>query len=91
MSVYRGVVKGNTVVLEGPADLPDGTKVVMRPVTTIIPPAGEATEKEREEAFLRYLLEIGMICRIPSRTSHGSEAAWEPIEIEGPPLSETLI
>jgi hypothetical protein len=54
MAVYRGVVKGNTVVLEESAELPDGAVVEVRAVAT---PLQE--KREREEAFLRHLLESG--------------------------------
>jgi hypothetical protein len=31
VTTYRGVVKGNIVVIEGPVDLPDGAEVEVRP------------------------------------------------------------
>lgn len=88
MAVYRGVVRGNTVVLEEPVDLADGAVVEVRPV---VPPADEASEGEREAAFLRHLLAIGMIQRIPPRLPDPPWLDRTPLEIEGPPLSQTLI
>lgn len=89
MATYRGVVRGNTIVLEEPADLPEGTKVEVRPVPVTLTPE---EEREREKAFLRRLLEIGMISRIPSRAPDPPWLDRTPIEIlDGPPVSQTII
>ncbi|MGH2588869.1 MAG: hypothetical protein ACRDJE_28425 [Dehalococcoidia bacterium] len=86
MAVYRGVVKGKTVVLDDAADLPDGAVVEVRAIAT-----SEDEERAREEAFLRHLLEIGMISRIPSRAPDPPWIDRTPLEVEGPPISQTLI
>jgi hypothetical protein len=86
MAVYRGVVKGNTVVLEESAGLPDGAIVEVRAVA-----ASLEEEREREEAFLRHLLEIGMIKRIPSRLPDPPGLDRTLVELDGPPLSQMII
>jgi hypothetical protein len=88
MAVYRGVVKGSTVVLSGPVDLPDGAEVEVRPVA-----ADRSTEdaQTREDAFERRLLEIGVIKRIPMSQPDPPGAERALVAIDGPPLSEMLI
>lgn len=53
------------------------------------------TEKEaerREDEFERYLLAKGVISNIPTRDETDEEFdAFEMIEVEGEPLSETII
>jgi hypothetical protein len=86
MAVYRGVVKGNTVVLEESSGLPDGAIVEVRAVARSL-----EEEREREEAFLRHLLEIGMTTRIPQRLPDPPGLDRTLIELDGPPLSQTII
>jgi hypothetical protein len=52
-----------------------------------------AKENEaREDEFERYLLAKGVINEIPSRDERDEEFdAFEPIEVHGEPLSETII
>ena len=88
MTVYHGVVKGNRVELTEPADLPDGTEVEVRPTTA---PTTDAEARAREDAFLRHLFEIGLIRAIPSREARARLKTPKPVEIIGPPLSETII
>jgi len=89
MAVYRGVVKGNTVMLEGPADLADGVIVEVRPIASS---PEELAEREREEEFQRHLLEIGRISSIPSREPDPLDIDFTPIPIlSGPPVSQTII
>jgi hypothetical protein len=53
--------------------------------------AAEQTEA-REDEFERYLLAKGVISHIPIRDETDNEFdTFEPIEIEGEPLSETII
>lgn len=44
-----------------------------------------------EEEFLQILLADGIISEIPPRVFDEEEENFEPIEIEGEPLSETII
>jgi hypothetical protein len=89
MTVYRGVVKGNTVVLSGPVDLPDGAEVEVRPIA----PAPEtAEERAREEEFLRHLLASGRISSLPTGEPDPPGMDRTPIEVlSGPPVSQTII
>lgn len=86
MRVYRGVVKGNTVVLDESASLPDGAIVEVRAVATSV-----EDEREREEAFKRHLLELGVIKRLPTREPDPPGIDRTLVELEGPPLSQTII
>ena len=89
MAMYRGVVKGNTVVFEEPVDLADGTDVEVHVVDREPIPDGE---RKREEAFLQYLLQIGRISAIPDRQPDPPGMDRTPIEIlSGPLVSETII
>ena len=48
--------------------------------------------EDREDEFERYLLAKGVINEIPSRDEGDEEFdAFEPIEVQGEPLSETII
>lgn len=88
MVVYRGVVKGNTVVFEEPVDLADGTDVEVRPV---VPANDEADESAREDEFEQHLLKIGMIGRIPPGLPDPPGLDRSLVELEGPPLSQMTI
>jgi hypothetical protein len=89
MAIYRGVIKGNTVVLEEPVELPDGAVVEVRPVAA---EPEEPDERAREEAFERHLLEIGLISRIPTHEPDPPGLNRAPIPIlSGPLVSETII
>jgi hypothetical protein len=89
MAVYRGVVKGNTVVLEGPADLADGTVVEVRPVGDSIHADDMAV---REEAFKQHLHDIGLLRVIRRPQPDAPDIDRTPVPIlSGPPVSETII
>ena len=88
MAVYRGVVKGNVVILSEPADLADGSIVEVRPVD---PATDELDEQAREAAFSRYLLEIGFISLIPTLAPDPPGTDRTPVQVSGRPLSEMII
>jgi hypothetical protein len=88
MAVYRGVVKGNTVVLSGPVDLPDGAEVEVWPVAPARTPEEEQTQ---EDAFEQHLLAIGLLKRLPAYAPDPPGLDRTPAELEGTPLSERLI
>jgi hypothetical protein len=73
---------------------PDGRQR-LRAMLDSLPNTVEADEAElrrREAEFERRLLEKGIVTRIPPPiTDSSSYEDWEPIEIEGKPLSETII
>jgi hypothetical protein len=94
MTVYRGVVRGNRVELTEPADLPDGTEVEVRvvsPSEKSPASAQDMDERAREDAFERRLLELGLISHIPSRDPDPPWLDRTPVDIDGPPLSQTII
>lgn len=93
MSTYRGVVKGNTVVLPEDVDLAEGQYVEVR----VISPGshagdGEGVEQiDREEEFLRHLVEVGRLAEIKRPGSTEPPGDRSPIEVAGKPLSETIL
>ena len=88
MAVYRGVVKGNVVVLAEPADLADGSVVEVRLVN---PPTDETDEEGREEAVEQPLLETGFISRIPTRAPDPPGTDRTAVQVMGRPISEVII
>jgi hypothetical protein len=89
MPVYRGVVRGNAVVLDEPSALAEGTVVEVRPVAAA---GDERSEQEREEAFKQRLVEAGLLnaIRRPQPDPPGIDRTPIPI-LSGPPVSETII
>jgi hypothetical protein len=88
MVVYRGVVKGNVVLLDEGVNLADGMVVEVRPM---FPPPATPEEREREAAFSRRLLELGLISAIPTREPDPPGLDRTPVKISGRPVSETII
>jgi hypothetical protein len=92
VTMYRGVVRDNTVIFDEPVRLPDGMEVEVRPLVPEMPPPGTATETERGQAFRRYLLETGLLSHVPTGEPDPPGLDRTPIEIvDGPPLSQTII
>jgi hypothetical protein len=89
MVSYRGVVKGNVVVLDETADLADGSLVEVRPVGL----GGDAADDQRREAlFKEYLVERGLLDRVRQPGQPAEEIDRTPIPIlAGPLVSETII
>ena len=88
MAVYRGVVKGNVVILTEPADLADGSIVEVR----VLDPATEELDEEaREAAFEQHLLDIGFIRRIPTLEPDPPGMDRTPVQVTGRPISELII
>jgi prevent-host-death family protein len=56
------------------------------PVEVLIPES--AREESKERAFLKRLVRKGLLA---SKVSWPEEAPFEPVPIEGPPLSQTII
>ena len=91
MRVIHGVVKDGQIVLDDGMWLPDGMEVQVILIPPKVPVPEEATEAEREEFFRRYLLATGKVSRLPTREPDPPGLDRTPVEIEGPPVSETLI
>jgi hypothetical protein len=88
MTVYRGIVRGRTIELAEPTDLPDGTEVEVRPAP---PPETETDRQQREQTFREQLLETGRIWSLPSQDERARLKNPTPVPITGAPLSETII
>ena len=50
-----------------------------------------ATSPLTEAEFKQRLLEAGLMTSLPTPSDATARPAWQPIEIEGEPLSETII
>lgn len=89
MTVYRGVVRGNAIVLDEPAGLAEGTVVEVRPVAAA---DDERSEQEREDAFKEHLVARGLLDRIRRPGPDQAPRDHTPIPIlAGPLVSETVI
>ena len=81
MAIYRGIVKDNVVVLNGDARLSDGTAV-----DVYVAPSKRAVENE----LLRARGLLSDAAAAPEATlPEGIDR--RPIEVQGQPLSETII
>ena len=82
MIKIKGVYDGKHVRLLEPVHLVPDT-----PVEVLIPES--AGEESQERAFLERLVKEGLL--LANKVSWPEEAPFEPVPIEGPPLSETII
>jgi hypothetical protein len=78
----KGVCDGKHVRLLEPVHLVPDT-----PVEVLIPES--AGEESREQAFLERLIKEGLL--LAQGVSWPEEAPFEPVPIEGSPLSQTII
>src|SRR5262245_57708729 len=70
------------------ASIDDAIDLALRRLLQPPPPAGPLTE----EQLLQYMYEVGKITQLPDRSADlDDDDDDEPIEIEGEPLSETII
>ena len=82
MVKIKGIYDGEHVRLLEPVHLVPDT-----PVEVLIPePAGEESQ---ERTFLERLIKEGLL--LAKEVSWPEEAPFEPVSIEGPPLSQTII
>jgi hypothetical protein len=88
MSVYRGVVRGNVIVLRDDVRLADGTTVEVRIIRTA---AGPSQRSHSEDAFEQQLLESGLITEINAAPGLAPAGDRAPVEVQGRPLSEVII
>lgn len=88
MQIYRGVVRAGVVVLPEDAHLAEGTPVEVRVLHALM---NGVSEEEAERAFERELLALGILSSLPAPLSSPRDNDFEPIEIQGKPLSKTII
>jgi hypothetical protein len=86
MPVYRGVVKGNVVLLPEGADLADGATVEVR----LIAAGSEADADGTERLFERRLIELGLLAE-PRRRQPRPVDDRAAVSVRGRPLSEDII
>ena len=69
------------------ASVDDVIALALRRLLKPPPPQGPLTEEE----LLRYMWEVGMISELPDTSADFDDPDDQLIEIEGEPLSETII
>ena len=101
--VYQGVVQGDTVVMPAEGLLPEGTIVdiyIPDPIDLVeLPPIedlspeeiAQLSEREREIAVQQSLVRQGIITSPPRPMHPRVVEHFEPIEVEGEPLSQQII
>jgi hypothetical protein len=84
MIKVKGIYEGTSVRLLEPVSLaPDTLVEVLIPET--------AKEQKQEWAFLKKLVEKGLLTSIEAALSLHEEVPFEPVSIQGEPLSQTII
>lgn len=86
MPPYYGVIKDNRVVLDDDVRLADGTRVEVRPQ-----PADARDTMQAEEAVKEQLRAAGVLAPAPTMAEDDEDDDFEPITIEGEPLSQMLL
>ncbi len=86
MATYYGVVHNRYIELEGGASLAEGTRVEVRTQS----PAEVAPDDEAVKARFRA---AGVLAPQPlaAATDQQEDEAFEPVEVQGEPLSEQLL
>jgi len=84
MIKVKGIYEGTYVRLLEPVDLAPDT-----PVEVLIPE--DAAEWGQEQAFLKRLMEEGLLAPTRLTPSAREEEPFEPVPIQGAPLSQTII
>jgi len=82
MTKIKGIYDGKHVPLLEPVHLTPDT-----PVEVLIPES--VGEESQERAFLERVAKEGLL--LAKEVSWPEEAPLEPVSIEGPPLSQTII
>jgi len=84
MIKVKGIYEGTHVRLLEPVVLAPDT-----PVEVLIPE--DAAEQRQEQTFLRRLVEEGLLAPTGLTPSPREEEPFEPVPIQGAPLSQTII
>jgi hypothetical protein len=88
VSVYRGIVKGKTVVLPADAQLAEGSVVEIRVITTELE---SATDDVGDQAVQAALVTTGILRRMQPLGAKSAVTERPLLRVEGPPVSETII
>lgn len=70
---------------------PDERRRILESLKRDLDPQQGSNESVIEDEVERILLTKGIISRIPQRVPDTEEDEFEPIEVKGEPLSETII
>ncbi len=87
MAVYYGVVRSNVVVLPDDLELVDGTTVEVR----VLDGSEQGDERQREELFKQELVKAGLLTAIKRPVDRPAQGERKLLQVEGMPLSETII
>jgi hypothetical protein len=89
MSVYYGVVKGgNVIVLPEEVHLTEGLEVEVRALS---PEEERSLQLQSEDLFKQRLAELGLLKEIKAPYLAIPTGDRTPINVEGKPLSQTII
>lgn len=88
MTIYRGMVKGNVVVLPPEAQLADGSIVEVR----LAQPAPEAVAEDiADQQVQAALVAAGLLKAVQPLGARAVVVGRPLLHISGPPVSETII
>lgn len=88
MTIYHGIVKDNLVVLPEGVRLEEGLTVEVR---TFSQNDTLTEEEQREEQFRDRLVKTGLLRENKRVSTQAPEGDRTPIQVEGKPLSQTII
>ena len=84
--MYLGIVKDNRVELEGPASLPEGTLVEVRPRE-----AESTAPTVEDDAAADAILQAEGLLEQETVATRPAHAAFVPVVVQGEPLSKQII
>lgn len=85
MAIYHGVIRDNRVELEEGAHLAEGTRVEVHTADDA------AATRAAEEALIRRMYAEGLIDKPSTDDTADDDEEFEPIVVQGEPLSEQII
>ena len=88
MPIYRGVVKGKTVVLPAEAELADGSIVEVRLADAVTEVEDGDTADRRVQAAL---VAAGLLERVQPLGARSPGTEPPLLRLPGPPVSETIV
>lgn len=88
MSIYRGVVRNNAIVLVGDVHLREGAEVEIVVDDTGMAPGSHA---DPELSFQLAMVAAGLLTGAPLRRSAPPDWDYSPVVAPGKPLSEIIV
>jgi hypothetical protein len=93
MPTYRGIVKGNVVVLPESVELVDGQRVEVRVVVLDGALTGDDGPEPRDpiDEIRQHLVEMGLLSEIRRPGEIEPPGDRRPIKVRGKPLSQVIL